>query len=244
MQAPPAPTVENLFARSWDLLSKNPVILAPGIVVGILVGIVQFMVTPAIDYNDPSTALGAAGRAVTAGLIMACVGVLAYLVTQTYTVGMAGKAWERGTTTLADGSAAFHEDAGRLLGALLVLFVIGAVLAVFTLGIGWIVFLFFAIYTVPAVILGNMGATTALQQSFSIATKRFVPTLIIVAMLFVIGLVAGIIALALHVVPLLGPIVAAILTQAIVAYSTLVIVGEYLAVRSAPDIAPPGSPAV
>lgn len=236
-------TVENIFSRAWTLLTKNPVILIPGIVVGIVMGIIAFFVTPHVDYSsgDPTAAMGAAGRAIGAGLIMGAIGVLAYLVTQAYTVGMAGAAWRSGTTTLADGARAFQEDAGRLLVALLLLGVIGVVLAIFTLGIGWLIFLFFAIYTVPAVVLSNLPATVALSQSFSIATKRFVPTLIIIVLVFVIGLCAGLLSLPLRFIPLIGPIVANVITQAVVAYTTLVIVGEYLVARNAPDISPPTS---
>ncbi|GAC1408212.1 MAG: hypothetical protein NVSMB64_16140 [Candidatus Velthaea sp.] len=228
-------SVENIFARAWSLLTKNPVILLPGIVVGIAVGIVQFFVVPPLDYSGDLSTLNVAGRAFGA-LIMLGVGVLAYLVTQGYTVGMAGAAWQKGTADLGDGAAAFQQDAGRLLGALLLLAAIGIVVAVLTFGIGWLIFLFFAIYTVPAVVLSNLSPTSALSQSFSISTKRFVPTLIIIALLFVIGLVAGVITLPLHFIPLLGPILGAIITQAIVAYSTLVVVGEYLSARNAPDI--------
>ena len=97
--------------------------------------------------------------------------------------------------------------------------------------------MFFALYTIPAVVIGGLSPIAALQQSFSIATKRFVSTILIVLMLFVISIVVGLLALPLHVVPLLGPLIAAILTQAVVVYSTLVVVGEFLIVRESPDIA-------
>ncbi|GAC1585485.1 MAG: hypothetical protein NVS3B28_08260 [Candidatus Velthaea sp.] len=229
-----ADSVENIFARSWNLLARNPAILIPGIVVGIAVGIIQFFVVPPVDVSGDPAALNLAGRAFGA-LMMLAVGVLAYLVTQAYTVGMAGAAWQRGTTDLADGARAFADDAARLFGTLILLAVVGIVVALLTFGIGWPIFLFFAIYTVPAVVLSNLSPVSALRQSFSIATKRFVPTLIIIVLLVVISVLAGVVTLPLHFIPLLGPIIGAIITQAIVAYSTLVIVGEYLSVRNAPD---------
>jgi len=229
-----AQSLENVFARSWSLLAANPVILIPGIVVGIGVGVMNFIMLPPIDYTSASTLM--VGRAFGA-IVMAAVGILAYLITQTYTVGMAGAAWQRGTATLADGARSFSQDAGRLLIAVLLLAAIGIIVGLVTFGLGWLVFLFFALYTIPAVVIGGLSPIAALQQSFSIATKRFVSTILIVLMLFVISIVVGLLALPLHVVPLLGPLIAAILTQAVVVYSTLVVVGEFLIVRESPDIA-------
>lgn len=231
-------SVENLFARAWTLLRANPVLLVPGLVVGVVAGIVTgFFAVPApADPNDYSGAIARAGAAAFSAAITLAVSILALLVTQSYTVGMAGAAWARGTASLADGAASFKEDAGRLLGTIVLLAVGGFVIGIFTFGIGWAVLLFFAIYAIPAVVLDNRDPIPALQLSFAIATKRFASTLIIVALLFVLALVVGLCMAPLAFLPFLGPIVAAIIGQAIVVYSTLVIVGEYLATHNAPDI--------
>lgn len=231
-------SVENIFARAWTLFRANPVLLVPGLVVGLVAGLVVglFAVRPPLDPNDYTAVIANAGRMAFAGAISFAVSILALLITQSYTVGMAGAAWERGTTSLADGAAAFKHDAGRLLGIVILLGIVGFIAAILTLGVGWIVVLFFAIYAIPAVVLDDRQPIKALQISFTIATKRFAPTLIIVAALFVIGLVVGLLVLPLAFVPFLGPIVAAIVSQAVVVYSTLVIVGEFLAAHRAPDI--------
>ena len=57
-----------------------------------------------------------------------------------------------------------------------------------------------------------------------------------------ISLVGGIIAAVLHFIPYLGPIVGGIITQIVVAFATLVVVGEYLNLRTIGTIPPP-SPA-
>jgi len=44
-------SLENIFARAWNLLSKNPIILLPGIIVGIAVGIISFFVVPPVNYS-------------------------------------------------------------------------------------------------------------------------------------------------------------------------------------------------
>jgi len=234
-------SVENIFARAWSLLTRNPVIVVPGVVVGLVVGIVQALVLPhrILDTSgnvDPVATLASAGSFAAAALISAVVGVLAFLINQTYTTGMAGAAWQNGVTTLRDGGASFREDAGRLLAAVLLIAVIGILATVITLGLGWFVVLFFSIYVVPAVVLDNYGAVPALKLSATIAMKRALSTVIIIVLLAVIGVVLAFLVLPLAIVPFLGPIVAAVVSQAVTAYATLVIVGEYLNARRAPDI--------
>ena len=236
-------SVENIFARAWSLLTKNPIIIVPGLVVGVGVGIIEAVITPHPRFSDASgtvDALVGGVNMVAAAAISAAVSILAFLITQSYTTGMAGAAWQSGTATLADGSASFREDAGRLLAAVVLIALAGIVLGILTLGLGWLVVLFFAIYAVPAVVLDNFGAIPALRVSARIATRRLLTTIIIIVLLAVFALAVALLALPLASIPYLGPVVLAILSQAVTAYATLVIVGEYLSARNAPDIMPAG----
>jgi hypothetical protein len=240
-------SVENIFARAWSLLSKNPVIIVPGLVVGVVVGIIQALAAPRriiVDTasGDTTAVIAGAGGVFTAAAISVVVGVLAFLITETYTAGMAGAAWQTGTTSLADGRAAFREDAGRLFTAVVLLAIIGIVAGLITLGLGWFIVLFFSIYVVPAVVLDNYGAVPALKLSATIAMKRALSTIIIIVLLGVIGFVLALAIIPLAIVPFLGPIVAAVVSQAVTAYATLVIVGEYLNARRSPDVIAAGPP--
>jgi hypothetical protein len=238
--------VENVFARAWDLLTRNWIIIVPGLVIGLIVGVLSWVLTPhgAYDPNDPAAVGKALARAST-GLILALVGVVAMIANQAYTVGMAGAAWERGVATIADGAASFREDAGRIVITaigLIVLAVVAALLALPTLGLSLLAFYVFTLYAMPAAIVGNRPGFSSITESFAITRARFVPTLILAIMIFVISLVAGIVTAPLLFIPLLGPIIQACLVQAVVAYVVLVVVGEYLNLRNAALIPPP-SPA-
>ncbi len=181
-------------------------------------------------------------------MILACLGLLAFIATQAYTTGMAGAAWERGTTDLSDGAAAFQRDFGNIVVTLVGVIVLGfvaALLAVPTLGLSLLVFFLFVLYAFPSAIVGNRPGFSAIAESFRITMARFVPTLILGILIFVMSVIAGIIGAALHFVPFLGPIVGQILVQIVVAYSTLVVVGEYLNLRGAgsiPPVRPPVPP--
>jgi hypothetical protein len=233
------PTVENVFARSWDLLTRNWIIIAPGVIVGLVVGIISgiFSMTQPDTYGEPS------GTAMTftygfgafvASLILAVVAIAGYIITQCYTAGMAGAAWQRGTTTLSDGSRAVHDEAGNVLGAAIYLFLVGIVaviLAPFTLFLSIFAFYLFTLYTIPAAVVGNRSGLAALRESFAIARARFGTTLIIGIVLGVLLVIGKLIAHIFGFAPLLGPIIAAIISQVVVSYAVLVVVGEYLVLR-------------
>ena len=246
------PSVESVFSRAWTLLSNNWIIIVPGVVIGLIVGIIHGLLTPhaytAADYqNNPSLAMATVGGAFVRAILMAGVGVLGYIATTAYTVGMAGAAWEKGSTTLADGSAAFQERSSNIVMTaigLIVLGIIAAILALPTITLSLLAFWIFTLYSMPAAVIGNQPGFSAIMQSFQIATKRFVPTLIIAILIAVISFVLGLLTLPLHFIPFLGPIVSAVITQIVIAFAMLVIVGEYLSLRNEGAIASayPGTP--
>jgi hypothetical protein len=245
-----APTVENVFARAWELLTRNWVIIVPGVVVGLVVGIVSglFSMTQPDTYGEPtgsamSLAYGLAGFV--SDLVLAVVAIAGYIVTQCYTAGMAGVAWNRGVTTLGDGARAVNDDAGNVFVAaigLLLCGVVAVILAPFTLFLSIFAFYLFTLYTIAAAVVGNRRGFDALRESFAIARARFGTTLIVGVLLGLLQLIGRLIAHVFGYAPLLGPIVSAIIAQIVVAYAMLVIVGEYLVLRSAatpPSTAPP-----
>lgn len=241
--------VESVFSRAWELLTRNWIIIVPGVVVGVVVGLVTALVTPSYttDYsNDPGAGIAVVGGALIRGMILAGVGILGYIVNQAYTVGMAGAAWQRGSTTLADGAASFQEDAARIVVTaigLILLGIVAAILAIPTLTLSLLAFWVFTLYAMPAAIIGNRDGFSSITESFQIATKRFGPTVIIAIVLAVISFCVRFVALVFGFAPLIGPVIAAVLVQIAVAFATLVIVGEYLNLRDRGTIAPPGPPA-
>jgi hypothetical protein len=243
------PSVESVFSRAWTLLSSNWIIIVPGIIIGLIVGIVNGLLAPhaysAQDYaNHPELAMAAAGSLFIRGILAAAVGVLGYIATTAYTVGMAGAAWARGTTTLADGSAALSERSSNILMTAIGLILIGivaAILALPTVTLSLLAFWIFTLYAMPSAVIGNNPGFSSIGESFRIATKRFVPTLIIAILIAVISFCLGLLTLPLHFIPFLGPIISSVITQVVIAFAMLVIVGEYLSLRSSGGITPPSS---
>ncbi|HEY1728132.1 MAG TPA: hypothetical protein VGG22_07165 [Candidatus Baltobacteraceae bacterium] len=231
MQSPP-PNVESTFSRSWDLLTKNGIIIVPGIVIGIVLGIIDYFLIPHSEYVAAYNVSWWSGAS--AGLLLVLVNVAGFILSQCYMTGMAGAAWQRGSTVLRDGTQAFERDASNTLIALVglvIAFVIAGILAFPTLGISVLLYFYFFLYTFPAAIIGERPGFAAMGDSFRIAARRVAPTLIVTVMIAVILFVCHFVAALLSFVPLIGPIVAAIVVQLVLAYVTLVVVGEYLALR-------------
>jgi len=234
-------SVENVFARSWQLLTRNWIIIVPGIIVGLIVGVVADLVAPPQPYADPTTTTGIVshGLANLVGSVIAgAVGIAGFVITTCYTVGMAGAAWARGTTTLGDGASALRDDASNVLGAAVGLFVLGVVallLAIPTIGISLVLYYLFMLYTIPSAVVGNHAGFAAIGESIAITRAKFGTTLIIGIVLAAVSFIGGLIALIFAFAPLLGPIVSSIIEQIVVAFSSLVVVGEYLNLRGSSE---------
>jgi len=253
MQSPS--DVGNTFSRAWQLLTANWIIIVPGIVVGIIAAVAIGVLTMSgLIVSAGAVALAGSGAGVGAvmlsGLAIAVIGALAFVITTAYTTGMADAAWRTGTATLADGSASLKTRGSDVLVAglllLLVCFVAFA-LAIPTLFLSMLAFTLFFIYTFAAVIVGHASGPQALGESCRIALANFGSTALVVILLVVAAVVGGAIGGMFRNVALLGPLVQYVIQYAILAYATLVIVGEYIKVRgSSPAMVgtPPSAPTV
>jgi hypothetical protein len=226
-------STENLFSRSWDLLSRNWAIIVPGLIVAIVAGILISVITPAVYVGDGTFEL--TGYTFLAPLVTAVIGVLAAIISFSYTTGMAAAAWRTGTATFADGAKAFQQEGGHVLTAMLALILVGigaAILAPFTLGLTVLAVFFLCVYTMAAAVIGDFGGFAAIGESYRLAIARWQATAIIVVVLFVVSICAGLIGALFHLIPFIGPLVSQIIEMIVLAYFTLVVVGEYLAART------------
>ncbi len=222
----PRSKVENVFGRSWRLLRANWAIVVPGLVIGAVAGAVQFVLSP---QNS-----GIPAGSLLARLIVYVVPILASILAISYTTGMATAAWQNGKATFADGKRALDRDALSLFIAMIALFALGLVAAFlvpFTAFVSLFVYLYFCIYTMAAAVVGERRGIEAIAESMQIAYHRPVTTLILVGAILAIVVVMSVVASFLSSAPLVGPLVSTVVVQAVIAYVTLVVVGEYLVLR-------------
>lgn len=230
----------NTFARAWQLLTGNWILIVPGIVIGILTAVVVWLLTmygfaSAVGFS--AVGMGGAGlmSGVLSAMVIGVVVMLSSILVIAYTTGMAGAAWRTGTARLDDGADAFRRDGAQIFSAIILLFLIGIVavaLSIPTLGLALLAFYLFFLYVMPSVIVGERRATEALSESARITAKNFLTTLGIVILLAIAFLIAGFVASWFHSVPFLGMVLRQLILQIVAVYATLVIVGEYIKLRA------------
>ncbi len=243
--------LENTFARACVLLARNPIVILPGLVLGLFGAFVGYLVlalagSAAIGgvagdqiAGTPAQALATIGTAIVVGVVAA----LLLICAMAYVTGMAGAAWTRGTVRLHDGWVAFEERAGPLLLAIVLLFAIGllaAALAPATRLLSVAVYAVFTVYTMAAVVIGGRAPWRALVESAHLAWTNLLPTIAAVALVVAVAFggawLGGELA---RLWPPIAGITEAVVEQLVVAYATLVIAGEYLKLRAADERAHP-----
>ena len=213
-----------MFARAFRLLRGNLAIVVPGLVVALVLSLVQVALEPKDPLDDD----------LIRRILRLVAHVIGSIVSIAYTTGMADVAWQRGRATFADGARAFRRDGAHVLVAMLALFALGivaATLAAFTFGLSIVVYAFFCIYSMAAAVSGERPGLIAIGESVDIAFHRPLPTLGLVAGIGLIAFGIGALAELIESAPLVGPLVADVVIQLVIAYAALAIVGEYRVLR-------------
>ena len=234
--------LESTFVHAWELLTKNWVLVLPGLVLAVLSAAAQFVFvvvilgTYVITGNGSEDAIVASRAGVAIAVVI--ISIAFALAQMAYVTGMAGGAWQHGQTTLRDGWGALTHRFGPIALAAALLFLIGlcaAVLSTVTFLIPLIVYAVFFIYTMASVIIGNRGPVDAIAESARIALQNFWPTVGVVVLILIISAAGAWIGdLIGHVSAFAGWLVAGVLQQVIVAYASLVVAGEYLKLTNQP----------
>lgn len=234
------------LARAWSLLSRNWNIIVPSIVVGaISAGIATVLSRSGWlswgffgDLNET----GPGGYVAFLATITAmALRIVAAVIAIAFTCGMAAAAWSRGNAHFSDGAAAFRRNGLQAFFALVLLTVLGVVAAALfipTFGVSVLAYMVFMLYAMPGVLVGNRGAIDAVVESIALAWRSFGVTFLLVVLIVVLAVAGGLLGNLLSHVPFLGQLLGWVVMEAVVAYATLVVVGEYIQLLTPADQAP------
>jgi hypothetical protein len=241
--------LENTFARAWVLLVRNPTIVIPGIVLGAIgfgLGFAILAIAGAsaiggISGNEAAATVPEELMSILAAVVAVILALVTLICEMAYVTGMAGAAWKSGEAYLRDGYRAFEGRGTQILIAIVLLSAAGfiaALLAPITLLLSGAAYAIFSIYTMAAVIIGNRTAFEAVAESCRLAWKNILPTLAVVALVVLVAVAGGWIGSTLgRLVPVVSGLLEALVQQIVVAYATLVIVGEYLKLSDSAPVA-------
>jgi hypothetical protein len=241
-----SPGIAATLARAWDLLRRNWIIIVPSVVIGAVSaaaatvlarsGWLSWQFFGGLNDQGP----GAYWSFLAAVVAMALRLVVA-VIAMAFTAGMAAAAWTRGRAVFADGTAVFRRNGLHAFFALLLLTLIGifaAALLLPTFGLSVLAYMTFMLYAMPAVLVGNRGAVDGIVESIGIAWRSFGVTFVLVLLIVALAIAGGMLGNLLEHLPFLGALLNWILMEAMVAYATLVVVGEYLQLNAPADQAP------
>lgn len=239
----PKTSVAGTLLRAWSLLCANAIIIVPSILLGIASaalatalsehGVLSWAFFSDMDVQGPNAFWMFFGTIVAIALrILSAVAAIAF------TTGMAAAAWRSGSAHFSDGADAFRRNGVQACVALILLALLGlvaAALLVPTFGFSVLLYMTFLLYAMPGVLVGNRGATEAIIESIGLAWRSFGVTLTVVLLIIALAIGGGKLGDLLAGLPLVGQILGWVVMEAVVAYATLVVVGEYLQLGSPAD---------
>lgn len=176
-----------LFSRSWELFKRNWIVAIPTVITGFLVVLIVVALTVASVVGVMGYSGHLRASTISSGTVIAACAAFFFLIVllglwcQIATYAMADAAWTRGSTTLADGFAAFPSRWAAVLVAWIGLFgitMLAIILALPTLGFSFIGLPFATMYVLPAAIVGRRGGFEAIAETFTLLRRFFVPALL------------------------------------------------------------------
>jgi hypothetical protein len=193
--APKPLALDALLSRSWLLFKRNWIVALPPFIAMFAVMVVVFVVVlvcvfAAVAHGSPERWSGGFIAALVGAYLMLIAFVLlASLWAAVATFGMADAVFERGTTTLGDGMAAFGARAGAAFVATVGIFglaIAALILFLPTLGLSILALPFVTMYVYPAVVTGRRGGFEAIRESFLLVRHYFGASALVYLVLYAI----------------------------------------------------------
>jgi hypothetical protein len=235
-----------MLARAWSVLSHNWIIVVPSIVIG-AIGAAAATALAATGwlswqfFGDLNQTGESGYLAFLASIVAMALRIVWAVVAIAFTCGMAAAAWRRGTAHFADGAQALRRNGLSAVVALVILTLLGlcaAALFIPTFGLSVLAYMVFMLYAMPGVLVGNRGATDAVVESIALSWRSLGVTVLLVVLIAVLAVVGGLLGDLLSRLPFLGQLLGWVVMEIVVAYATVVVVGEYIQLLSPADQAP------
>jgi hypothetical protein len=232
--------VSSLFSEGFDIFKKNVVIAVPFIAAGVVVSVITIALMGSViagmgmmgggmfgaeEFTFSPAALGAF---LGAGLLLMIISWLfnTFASGMTYTMASEARGGE------ADLNSALQKTLENALNLLITSVLIGVITLILLITIiGPIIAGFFMVFSLVIVMLESKGPVAAISGSINLVKSHIVETLIYAVIAIVIYVVAGIVGGILGIIPVLGWIVSSVVSGAVLAYLSIVLVLLYLEMK-------------
>lgn len=222
------------FRMALDLVKRYPVMVAPPLIAMAVVFVLMMLF-----FGGAATMIavgGLTGRgAGVAGallggaflfLVFFAVSMLVILVSSAVVVVMAKDALGAREPSMGDAFAAVMARVTDVVVASVLFALIVGIASIFFV-IPGIIAGFFLMFTLPAVLLDNLGAIDGLKRSATLVKDNLGPVLGLVIGVIVVVVIMAIVSMILGVIPLIGQLASMLLAGAFFAYLTVVAVRVY-----------------
>lgn len=222
------------FRMALDLVKRYPVMVAPPLIAMAVVFVLMMLF-----FGGAATMIavgGLTGRgAGVAGallggaflfLVFFAVSMLVNLVSSAVVVVMAKDALGAREPSMGDAFAAVMARVTDVVVASVLFALIVGIASIFFV-IPGIIAGFFLMFTLPAVLLDNLGAIDGLKRSATLVKDNLGPVLGLVIGVIVVVVIMAIVSMILGVVPVIGQLASMLLAGAFFAYLTVVAVRVY-----------------
>ena len=217
------------FKAGLDVLKRYPTLVIPPLAVQVAIFVLALVLVGGVTGMAimGGMAGGLAGL-VAGGALLMLVGGLLSLIASGVVVVMARDALAAREPAIG---GALGVVTGRLGDVL-----IASILLTLIVGIGMVLFVipglvaaFFLVFTLPEVLLGNQGAVAALRRSAALVKDNIGPVVGLLIGGILAGVVAVVVSKVFSLVPIVGPLAAAVVHGALISYLTVVGVRIYQA---------------
>lgn len=216
--------VMGIYKRAFEAFKTNYVISVPFIVVNVILALISIAV---VGTAFAGQGVGAPmsfnmGAMMGGFFVLALLGTILNVLAQGLAIGMSLGALEKGFSSLNEGWHAISDKVGSLiLASILVGVVVG--IGFFLLFIPGLVAFFFLMFTVVALVVENLEATTAMGRSYSVVRQNSGDALIYLLLTLGIMIGAMIVGGILAPIPLLGPLLSTVIQG--VSYGIITLAG-------------------
>lgn len=225
--------VTKLFSDGIDILKKNPVIAAPLVVVGIIVGALTLALLGGamagagmMAFGGFKPSLGMMGALLGGVLVVGIISMVLNLLAMGMTYVMADDAIKG----KADLNAGIQRTLGNIANLVVVSILVGVIVIVgmFLLVLPGIVAAYLLMFAIPMVMLDNKNPVDALKESFGLVKSHVGDTIVFAVLAIVVIAVGGIVGGIFKIVPVLGSvIVSPIISGTVSAYVSVVLILLY-----------------
>lgn len=218
--------IGKVLSTCLDYIKQNPVILAPQLAVGVLSFVLTLLILGTANAGfvpvrgmDIAAILGAFA-------LFALIMAVASLIAWGLSASMAADVVESGSTSLGSGFSRFASKLGpilvvEILGGIIV--AIGLVLCI----LPGIAAAFFLMFSLAAVVYGNMGPIEAIQASLATVKNNLVDALVIAGIAIGLSIAGGIASSILGFIPVLGGLLGSLITGATTTFVLILTVEAY-----------------